>query len=154
MLPPDAPATVEDVRATRRWTWVAVAWAVAASIIAVLALIQAHNNSNDNQPTSEQAAAAQQLKSQVDSFTQQANDRLDQFAKRLDETASSSDVEKLDKRLTKVEDDLGKLKTAGSDQADAVKKLQTDLDALSKRVDQLEQQQSQGGGGGGTQQTP
>src|SRR3954468_3385142 len=38
-LPPDAPATIEDVRRVRRWVWVAGIWAVAATVIAIIALL-------------------------------------------------------------------------------------------------------------------
>ena len=141
-LPPDAPATVDDVRATRRWTWVAFAWAVAASIVAVLALIQASNNDSTD---TQQSTNAQDAAAQIRQFEQQTNDRLDQFGRRLDDTASKTDVEKLDKSVSQVQDDVAKLKTASSDQSDSIKQLQTDLDDLTKRVDQLEQQQQQQG---------
>jgi hypothetical protein len=156
LLPPDAPATVEDVRGARRWTWVAFAWAVAASIVAVIALVQANkDNTTDTSSSSNQAQQAAALKTQLDGFVKQTNDRLDQFGKRLDQAASSDDLAKIDKRLTTVEDDLSKLKSSSSDQADTIKQIQTDLTALTKRVQALEQQQSQGQNQGGqTQTTP
>ena len=141
-LPPDAPATVEDVRAARRWTWVAFAWAIAASVIAALALVKANDNSSasSNQPaqtTTDQSA-------QIRTFEKQAGDRLDAFSRRLNGSAAQSDVEKLDKRLTKVEDDASKAQSAETDQATALKQLQTDAADLQKRVDKLEAQQGQG----------
>jgi chromosome segregation ATPase len=139
-LPPDAPATIEDVRAARRWTWVALAWAVAASAIAAIALVSASNNSNDNPP----AQTSQNVTQELQSFEKQVNDRLDAFSRRLNGTASDADVQKLDKRLTQVEDDASKAKDAETKQSDAITQLQTDMKDLQQRVDQLEKnQQSQ-----------
>jgi len=150
-LPPDAPATVEDVRAARRWTWVAFAWAIAASVVAVLALIEANNNSNDNQP----AQTTTDQSGQIASFQKQANDRLDAFSRRLDDAAAADDVKKLDKRLTTLEDDFSKSQKTSSDQATTLKQMRGDLDDLTKRVTALEQQQGQGTGTNtGTSTTP
>jgi septal ring factor EnvC (AmiA/AmiB activator) len=149
--PPDAPATVEDVRATRRWTWVAFAWAIAASVIAVLALIQASgDNSNDTTTSTQSSDVAGQLQS----FQKQTNDRLDQFSRRLNNAASAGDVAKLDRRLSKVEDGLTKLDSTSSDQANTIKQIQSDVQDLQKRVAKLEQQQQQSGTTTGTTTTP
>jgi Skp family chaperone for outer membrane proteins len=136
-LPPDAPATIEDVRASRRWTWVALAWAVAASAIAAIALVSANNNSNDNPP----AQSSQDVTQELQSFEKQVNDRLDAFGRRLNGTASDSDVQKLDKRLTQVEDDASNAKDAETKQSDAITQLQSDMKDLQQRVDQLEKNQ-------------
>jgi len=146
-LPPDAPATVEDVRASRRWTYVAFAWAVAASVIAVLALVRVGNNDN-----SSQQAQGANVAAQLQIFQKQTADQLNQFNQRLGQTASSADLGKLDKRLTSVEDDVSKLKTSSSDQNTTITKMQSDLSDLSKRVDQLEKNQQ--GTGTGTSTTP
>ena len=141
-LPPDAPATVEDVRASRRWTWVALAWAVAASAIAVIALVNTNDNSNQTTTTPQVSpdTAAQLEKVQSD-----VNDRLDAFSRRLNDKAAQTDVDKLDKRLTKVEDDQSKTDDAQSKQSDAITQLQADVKDLQTRVDDLEsQQQNQG----------
>jgi chromosome segregation ATPase len=150
-LPPDAPATVEDVRASRRWTWVALAWAVAASAIAVIALLQdSNNNSNDNTPTqTSQSVTPQQLQD----FEKQVNDRLDAFSKRLANTASSADVQKLDKRLSQVEDDTSKAQSDQQKQSDAITQLQSDVKDLQTQVDDLKNSQ-QNQSGSGTSTTP
>ena len=152
-LPPDAPATVEDVRATRRWTWVAFAWAIAASIIAAIALVQTgKDNSNDNTGTTTSQAVTPQ---QFQDFQKQTNDRLDAFSHRLSTTAAQADVDKLDKRLTQVENDLSQAKDDQGKQSDAITQLQSDVKDLDKRVSDLESQQSGGGGtGSGTTTTP
>ncbi len=143
-LPPDAPATVEDVRASRRWTWVALAWAIAASAIAVIALINSNDTSNDKTtttaPTTDQTA-------QIEKFVKDTNDRLDAFSRRLNDKAAQTDVDKLDKRLTNVEKGASQAKDDAAQQAKDIQQLQTDVKDLQQRMDDLEsQQQNQGTG--------
>jgi septal ring factor EnvC (AmiA/AmiB activator) len=140
-LPPDAPATVEDVRASRRWTWVALAWAVAASAIAVLALI--HSNDNNNSSTATQTQTTQDLTPRLDNLQKQTNDRLDAFSRRLDKTAAGADVQKLDKRLTQAENTASQAKDASTKQAPTITQLQSDVKDLQQRVSALEKQQQQ-----------
>ena len=121
-----------------------LAAAVAASAIAAIALVTANNNSNDNQP----AQTGPDVSEQIRSFEKQANDRLDAFSRRLNGTAGDSDVQKLDRRLTQVEDDASKAKGDETTQSDAIKQLQTDVKDLQDRVDQLEKSQQ------GQQTTP
>jgi septal ring factor EnvC (AmiA/AmiB activator) len=139
-LPPDAPATVEDVRTSRRWTIVALAWAVAASAIAVLALIQAGKDDNSTSTTTQTTQAVVSPKDFED-FQKQVNDRLDAFSRRLNDTASAADLQKLDKRLASVEDDLSEVKTDSGKSADSITQLQADVKDLQQRVDDLESQQ-------------
>jgi septal ring factor EnvC (AmiA/AmiB activator) len=155
-LPPDAPATVEDVRVSRRWTWVALAWAIAASVIAVIALV--HDNNNNNSSDNTQTTSSQDLSQQFAQFQKQTNDRLDAFSRRLNDTASAADVQKLDKRLTQVENDVSKVQDAQSKQSDTTTQTQSDIKDLQNRVNDLEKQQSSnnsgGGQGTGTSTTP
>jgi len=146
-LPPDAPATVEDVRATRRWTWVAFAWAIAASAIAVLALIQA--GKDDNSTNTQTTTSSQQVPAEVQSFIKQTDERLDALSRRLNDTASAADLQKIDKRLGQVEDDVSQAKSDASKaaSADDVTQLQSDVKDLQQRVDDLEKQQNQQGTG-------
>jgi septal ring factor EnvC (AmiA/AmiB activator) len=138
-LPPDAPATVEDVRASRRWTIVALAWAVAASAIGVIALVQA---GKDDNPTSTQTQTTQSVSPKdFEAFQKQVNDRLDAFSRRLNDTASAADLQKLDKRLATVEDDLSQVQDDTGKANDNVTKLQADVKDLQQRVDELESQQ-------------
>lgn len=140
-LPPDAPATIEDVRAGRRWTIVALAWAIAASAIAVIALVQNSNDkSNGNQPTQTTQSVSPQ---QLDDFKNQTNDRLDAFSRRLSDRAATADLQKLDKRLTQLEDDSSQAKDDESKQTDAITQMQADIKDLQQRVSDLENQQNQ-----------
>jgi septal ring factor EnvC (AmiA/AmiB activator) len=151
-LPPDAPATVEDVRVSRRWMWVALAWAVAASIIAGVALIQANNAKNDNNspPQQTRGVSAQQL----NDLQKQVNDRMDAFSRRLKDTATAGDVQKLDKRVTALEKDLQQTQNDASTESDTVKQMQSDIKDLQQRVGDLEQQQNSSGTNTGTTTTP
>jgi peptidoglycan hydrolase CwlO-like protein len=139
-LPPDAPATVEDVRATRRWTVVALVWAIAASAIAVIALVHGSNNDSNNQPTQTTQGVTPQ---QLDDFKNQTNDRLDAFGGRLKDAAAAADVQKLDKRLTQAEDDASQAKSDASKQSSTITQLQSDVKDLQQRVGDLESQQGQ-----------
>jgi septal ring factor EnvC (AmiA/AmiB activator) len=145
-VPDDAPALVGDVRNLRRWLWVAGVWAVAASAIAIIALLKA--NENDQPKTPPSAVTASQL-----SGVQRGLDaRIKALEKQLKNAPSSSDVTKLDTRLKAVE------KKADGTASD-VKAVRTDLDDLKTRVDTLEKQQKQkpasnGGTGTNTTTTP
>jgi peptidoglycan hydrolase CwlO-like protein len=143
-VPPDAPATVEDVRASRRWTWVALAWAIAASAIAVIALVTADSSGSSNTQTSTD------LTPRIDKLERDTNARLDAFSRRLSDKAAAGDLQKLDKRLTTVEDDLTKAQDDLTKQSDAVTQLQTDVKDLQQRVSDLESKQQ----GQGTTTTP
>jgi septal ring factor EnvC (AmiA/AmiB activator) len=131
--PPPAPppdlATKDDIRALRRWLLVAGVWAVAATAIAVIALIQA--NKDDSAKIGEQTA------SQIGRVQKELNKRLDDVEARLSDLAPSSDVAKLDRRLKKVEDDLSKATTK-------LDKTGAQVDDLRTKVDDLESQQTSG----------
>jgi predicted nuclease with TOPRIM domain len=132
---------VEDVRASRRWTVVALVWAVAASAIAVIALIQAGNDHSQPTPTQTTQSVTPQ---QFQEFQKETNDRLDAFSSRLKDRAAQADVQKLDKRLTQLEDEVSQLSNDAGKQSDTVTQLQSDVKDLQQRVDNLEsQQQSQ-----------
>jgi septal ring factor EnvC (AmiA/AmiB activator) len=141
----DAVATVEDVRTSRRWTIVALVWAIAASVIAVIALVNANNNSSDNPPAqTTQSVSPKELQD----FENQVNDRLDAFSRRLNDTAAQADVQKLDKRLSQVEDDVSQVKGDSRKTSDTVTQMQADIKDLQQRVDDVESQQQK------QQQTP
>jgi chromosome segregation ATPase len=146
VLPPDAPASVDDVRATRRWTWVALVWAVAASAVAVIALINTNNKSSDNTATQTTPDVAQQFAK----FQADTNARLDAFSRRLNDKAAQADVADLDKRLTKIEQDAAKAKSDEAKQATVIQQLQTDVKDLQQRVSDLESKQQQNQGTGTT----
>jgi phage shock protein A len=118
---------------------VALVWAVAASAIAVIALINPNNKTSDNTATQTTPDVTQQLAK----LQQDTNARLDAFSRRLNDKAAQADVASLDKRLTKVEDDAAQAKSDAAKQAAAVKQLQTDVKDLQQRVGDLESKQQQ-----------
>jgi predicted nuclease with TOPRIM domain len=144
-LPPDAPATLDDVRASRRWTVVALVWAVAASAIAVIALIQTGNNDAQQTQTQTSQSVTQQ---QFEQFQQETNARLDAFSRRLTDRAAEAVVQKLDKRLSQLDDEVSQLSDDAGKQTDTVTQLQSDVKDLQQRVNDLESQQQ------GQQTTP
>jgi septal ring factor EnvC (AmiA/AmiB activator) len=117
------------VRSLRRWLLVAGVWAVAATAIAVIALVQA--NKDDTAKIGEQTA------SQIGRVQKDLNKRLDEVESKLADLAPSSDVARLDKRLRKVENDASKT-------TDKLDKLSGRVDDLETRVDDLESQQGSG----------
>jgi peptidoglycan hydrolase CwlO-like protein len=127
---------VEDVRASRRWTWVALAWAIAASAIAIIALLNAQD-SGDEPP----ARTTPDLTPRVEKLEQDTNDRLDAFSRRLNDRAAAGDIQKLDRRLQQAEEEASQAGEDVGDQADALEQLQTDVEDLQQRVDELEAQQ-------------
>lgn len=125
---PDArPATFGEVRTVRRWLAVAGIWAVAASAIAVIALLEARK---EEEPKGPKAVTGSQLRSAQDEL----NQRIDDLESQIGALPTSGDVRKLETRLKRVED-------AASDTRGDVKKLRSDLDDLSGRVDDVEQAQ-------------
>jgi polyhydroxyalkanoate synthesis regulator phasin len=131
-LPPvedDRAATVGDVRSTRRWLAVTAVWAVAATALAVFALIEANKDEDNSQ---EQRVAGELGRVQRD-----LNERIDELEVRVDELPTSNDVSNLDNRLRKLEQ--------GADQraADA-EELGGRVDELETRVDELEQSPPEG----------
>jgi division protein CdvB (Snf7/Vps24/ESCRT-III family) len=130
--PPGRPevATTDDLRAVRRWLLVAGVWAVAATAIAVIALVQANNN-DESQKIGARTA------SQVGRVQRQLTQRLDDIESRLGDLAPTSDVARLDRRLKKAEDDTTKATTK-------LDKVSGRVDDLETRVDDLETQQNSG----------
>jgi TolA-binding protein len=119
------PATVGELRSVRRWLLVAGVWAVAATAIAVIALIAANqeeDSGNDNAATP----------AQVERVQRDLNDRIDDLEGRLDELPQSEDVARLDDRLKKVESDTGKT-------SDQITDLSNQLGELEGRVEALEE---------------
>ena len=125
----ERPATLADIRSLRRWLAVAGIWAVAATALGVIALIEA--NKDD---TADQTQAA----GEIGRVQKQLNSRIDDLESRIDELPTSDDVSKLDARLKAVEDDADKSKAAADKLSGRVDALETRVDDLETRVDELE----------------
>ena len=127
--PPPAPyveddraATVGDLRSLRRWVLVAGVWAVAATALGVIALIQA--NKEDDSGRTQTAADLARVQKDL-------NSRLDDLESRVDDLPTSDDLTKLDGRIQDVEK---KADTTSS----GIDKLNGRIDDLEQRVDDLE----------------
>ena len=120
------PATVAQFKGLRRWLIVAGVWAVAATALAVFALIQANQ---------EDEAGREEAAGQIGRIERQLNDRIDDLEQRIEGLASSEDVANLEDRLGQVEDEA-------SGAAQDVERLGNRVDDLESRVDQLEQSQA------------
>lgn len=129
----DAPATVGELRSLRRWLVVAGVWAVAASAIAIIALLSARNN---DQPKRSPGAVTG---TQLTRVQRDLDQRIDALEKKVKAAPSSDDVSKLQDRLKTVED------RSDSTRSD-LKAVRRDLSDLTKRVDALEKQQQSNAG--------
>ena len=115
------------MRTLRRWLTVAAVWAVAASAIAVIALLEARS---EDEPEGPSPASESQLARVRDDLTK----RIDELEQQITQLPATDDVRKLDQRLKKVED-------AAADTRADVRKVRSDLDALTTRVEDVEQAQ-------------
>ena len=131
-----APATQEDLRVLRRWVIVAGVWAVAATAIGIIALLDTSGTDAEKQASdaSDRAAA-------VERSVDQQNAQIKALEKRLDDLPQTADVSKLEDRLSAAEDDASK---AAEDAKSADEKV-TDLE---DRVQTLEDESGTGDGTG------
>jgi polyhydroxyalkanoate synthesis regulator phasin len=130
----DAPATVGELRSLRRWLAVAGIWAVAASAIAIIALLAA-NDDDDRRPGGV-------TNSQLTGVQRDLDERIDSLERQVEELPTSEDTQKLENRLKTAEE------RAGGARSDA-RAVRGDLDELQQQVDDLEQQQQNDAGGTG-----
>jgi septal ring factor EnvC (AmiA/AmiB activator) len=135
--PDERPATQGDVRTLRRWLVVAGIWAVAATAIALLALL-----SDDESDSTERERA---LSRQISAVQRELRNRLDSVDEQIDRVAKREDVSKLERRLGRAEDDASK-------SAKDAKSARDELSDLEGRVESLEEQPPESGGGSGGSQ--
>jgi uncharacterized coiled-coil protein SlyX len=120
-------ATVDDLRTLRRWLLVVSVWAVAATAIAVIALVVA--NRFDEEELNTRTA------DQIRDVQRNLENRIDDLESRIGELPTSEDISDLDNRLGEVEDRVG----TASDRLD---RLDARLDDLDQRIEELEQTQT------------
>jgi TolA-binding protein len=135
----ERPATLADIRSLRRWLAVAALWAVAATALAVIALLEANKDDSG-----EQRRAAGEL----GRVQRQLNSRIDDLESRIAELPTTDDVSKLDGRLKAVEDAADKSATATERLSGRVDDLEGGVDDLESRIEELESSSS------GTTTTP
>jgi methyl-accepting chemotaxis protein len=135
----ERPATLADIRSLRRWLAVAAIWAVAATALAVIALLEANKDDSGDQ-----TRAAGEL----GRVQRQLNSRMDDLESRVAELPTTDDVSKLDGRLKAVEDAADKSATASERLSGRVDDLEGRVDDLESRIEELESTSS------GTTTTP
>jgi TolA-binding protein len=128
----DRPATVGELRGTRRWLAVTAVWAVAATALAVFALIEA--NKDDDEARTQAAGELARVQRSL-------NARMDDLEQRLEELPTSDTISKLDSRLQDLEDASDKAGTNIERLGNRLDDLETSLDDLEARLDDLEQAQ-------------
>jgi septal ring factor EnvC (AmiA/AmiB activator) len=118
------PATVAQFKSLRRWLIVAGVWAVAATALAVFALIQANRADDEGR---------KQAVGELGRVQRQLNERIDNLERRVESLPTSADLSALEDRLGQVEDDA-------SQATQDVERLSNRVDDLEGRVDELEQE--------------
>ena len=135
----ERPATLADIRSLRRWVAVAAVWAVAATALGVIALLEANKDDSGDQT---------KAASELGRVQRQLNSRIDDLEARIEDLPTSDDVSKLDGRLKAVEDDADKSRAAADKLDGRVADLEGRVDDLETRVEELESSDS------GTETTP
>ena len=123
------PATQGDVRNLKRWLWVSLVWAVAASAIALMALLSDDTGDDDADRSSASSRQVQRL-----------DERIDEVDQKLDGRAADEQVEELNGRVDELEEQI---EAAGDDDGPSqaeVDELGTELGELEARVEELESQ--------------
>ena len=126
----DRPATLADIRSLRRWLAVAAIWAVAATALAVIALLEANKDDDNGERT--------RVAGELGRVQRQLNSRVDDLESRIEDLPSSDDVSKLDGRLKAVEKDADKSRTAAEKLSGTVDDLEGRMNDLVSRVEELE----------------
>ena len=129
--PHDAPATVGQLRTLRRWVAVAGVWAVAATAVALIALL---DNDGGDQPRDDGSRVAADL----GELRRSLDERLGGLEQRVRDAASGEDLQRLDQRLQELEDDVSSASASAADAGDAAEALGNRVDDLESRIEALE----------------
>lgn len=130
---------VEEVQRLRFWTYFGAAVAVAASILGLIALITAINNSSDGDSN------RSSTRSQLEGLRQDISGlRSDVAEARSSARDAADEIKALSPRVKKLEQSA----EDASGITDDVSKLEQDLQDLNDRVDQIELAQEEAASGG------
>ena len=140
---PDEPpvsgvATQDDLKSLRRWALVAGVWAVAATAVALIALLDTSRNDAEKK-----ADATADRVTEVEGDVRELrglSKRLDDVESRLAGVAAAGDLNKLQSRVGRAEEDAATATDRVSSASDTVKDLED-------RVQTLEDAPSSGGSG-------
>ena len=125
----DLAATVGDIKGVRRWLLVTAAWALAATAIAVIALLAANKEDDDSDLGARTAT-------QVGQVQKRLNARIDLLETRIEDLAPSEDLTSLDRRLRKVEQRAGKVSGSVDEAATAIEDLEARVETLEEEAAQ------------------
>lgn len=137
----ERPATAGELRTLRRWVAVAGVWAVAATAVALIALL----DGNGDEPR--RASGNDRVARELRALERTTTERLDELEEAVEDAASPEDLEELAERVEELEADLERAAESAGDAEDAVGELGTRLGELESRVDEL------GASGGGAGET-
>jgi septal ring factor EnvC (AmiA/AmiB activator) len=131
-------ALLEEVRRIRFWTYFGAVVGVAASVLAVIALVVALGNDDNENGDRGSSVAISSLRSDVSDL-------------RSDVSRTNSNVNDVSDRVDSLSNRVKKLEQSAGDQSklqDDISALQQDLSDLSDRVDQVERAQEEAASGG------
>ena len=127
---PEIPASRDDVTALRRWLIVVGVWAVAASAIGIIALINANDEkSNDSSKTD----------ARITELERSLSERIQSLEDAVGKAAKPEDVAKLDSRLKDLRKDVTDAKDANDKEKSAVDDLDKRVEDVEKSAEDLEQ---------------
>ena len=129
---------MDDIRSLRRWVIVAGVWAVAATAVAIIALLD-QSDSDANRRSGDAARSVTELREQV-------NRRVDAVESKVNGLPTSDDLQRLQSRVASTEDKANQA-------SDDAKASRDSLKDLEDRVNTLEDQ-SGGGNPGSTDNQP
>ena len=131
-LPPETPATIEHVRSLRRWLAVVGVWAVAASAIALLALLEEDERGAVAPAPRSDGAGVAALERTLDR-------RLDKLERDLERSeVAPADIRRLDRRLKEAEGELADATESTAKATEAATQLGERIDDLEQRIEKLE----------------
>lgn len=142
-------ATVDDLRGLRRWFAVAAILAVAATVVAIIALL-------DEKPPVVQGDRLDTTSrlGRAEDRIERARERVDALDERIGNAAGADDLATLERRVRRAERESGELVETTADVNEALDKLQARVAAIEDRVEALESEPPTDGGGGGNGDSP
>jgi len=129
----------------RRWLVLLGVLAIAASAVAVYALIQA-GESADQQRVNSLERSLREANAELKRANRQRAADQRELQRQLGSTSEESDVAKIDRRLRGIERDVVDAVDAGADSGRALSRLDDRIDALSDRLTAVEDRRPGGGG--------
>ena len=131
------PDTRDDLKALRRWVLVAGIWAVAATVVALIALLDSSKGEVEQRASDAQQRAGEVEKRAVKLDRDQKGlaTRIDEVESRLGSLAPLSDVSKLQDRVGRVEENASKASDKVGSSSNKVKSLEDRVAALENAPD-------------------